>query len=104
MICAESGLGIHSEPWDPLNRTLDVIDGDEPRAFELTRCVLVARTPHEVLVIETQLRIVPAAVAGVIVHHAIGGGEFVERMSEAGDHDHRRSHRPGEPGKSARKA
>ena len=81
-----------------------MIDGDQPRAFELARRVLVARAPQEVLVVEAVVRIVPAAVAGVVVDHAVGRVELVGRMGEAADHHHRRAHRPGEPGQPARQA
>src|SRR5581483_4333786 len=80
-----------------LQRRLDVIDGDEARALELPRRVLVPRTPHEVRVVETMMRIVPAAVAGVIVDHPIRRGEFVQRVREAADHHHRHADAPGEP-------
>src|SRR5258708_22216933 len=66
-----------AEGGDPADRLLDVIDGDQARAFELARRALVARAPQEVLVVEAMVRIVPAAVAGVIVDHAIGRVELV---------------------------
>src|SRR5712691_4499162 len=48
------------------DRLLHMVDRDQPRAFELTRRVLVSRAVEEVLVVEAMVRVVPAAVAGVI--------------------------------------
>ena len=79
-----------------------MLDGDQPRALELARRVLVARAPQEIVVVEAVLRVVPAAVAGVVVDDAIGRIEFVGRMGEARDHHHRGAGRPGEPGQAAR--
>jgi hypothetical protein len=45
------------------NGVLHMLDSDKSRALELTRRVLVARTPCEVLVVEAKLRVVPAAYA-----------------------------------------
>ena len=54
--------------------------------------------------IEAQQRIVPAAVARVIVDDAIGRREFVGRVAEAADHDGRGTGGPGQPRKPARQA
>ena len=74
-----------------------LIDGDQARAFKLARRILVARTPKKVLVIEAEMGIVPAAVAGVVVDHPVRCGELVERMGEAADHNNRPSQRPRKP-------
>ena len=60
-----------------------MIRGDQPRALELPRRVLVARAPQEILVVEAVRGVVPAAVAGVIVDHPVGRRELVGRMGEA---------------------
>jgi hypothetical protein len=49
-------------------------------------------------------RIVPAAVADVVVDHPIGREEFVARVGQPADHDNGSSDRPGEPRQTARKA
>src|SRR5215831_1630514 len=46
------------------DRRLHLLGSDEPRAFELPRRVLVARTPQKVLVIKLHPHIVPAGIAG----------------------------------------
>ena len=72
---------------DALERGFHVVDRDQPRAFELARRVLVPRAPQEILVVEAVVRVVPAAVAGVVVDHPVGRGEFSARMAEAADQD-----------------
>src|SRR5262249_33689301 len=59
------------EPGDALDRRLDLIGGDQTRALELARGVLVARAPEEILVVEAHPDTVPAGIAGVIIDHAI---------------------------------
>ena len=90
------------ESRNAADRRFDMLGGDGPRALELTWRARVAGAPQEIVVIEAALRVVPAAIAGVVVDHPIGRGELVRRVGEATDHDHRCSHRPGEPGEPAR--
>ena len=86
-----------SKARDGADDGLDVVGGNQPRTFELARCVLVARAPEEVLVVKSVPWIVPAAIAGVVIHHAIRRGKFIQRMGETADHYHRRPRRPREP-------
>ena len=61
----------------------------------MTVGAFVTRTPEEVVVVEIDAHVVPAGVAGVVVDDAVGRGEFVGRMCEAGDHDDRDFASPG---------
>src|ERR1700733_1374720 len=87
-----------------LDRVLDLIDRNQPRAFELARCALVARAPEEILMVEPKPGIVPTTVAGMIIDHSVRRFELVGRVRETGNHHDRRAAGPGEPGKSAGKA
>ena len=98
-----SGL-VRAKAGNGPDRRLDLLGGDEPRAFELARRVLVARAPQKIAVIEAMAHVVPAAVAGVLVDDAVRRIEFVGRVGEARDHHHRRAGRPGEPGQAAGEA
>ena len=60
-----------------------MVDRDEPRAFELPRRILMARTPQKVVVIEPQCWIVPAAVTRMVIDDPILRVEFVERVRES---------------------
>ena len=95
---------LNSEVRNPLDRLLDLIDRDQPRALELARCALVARAPEEILVVEPKMGIVPATVAGMIIDHPVRRLEFIGRMRETGNHHDRRAAGPGQPGKPAGKA
>src|SRR5262245_39025265 len=86
-----------AEARQALDRGFHVLDRDQPRAFELAWGIFVARAPQKVFVLEAQMRIVPAPVASMIVDDAIGRRKLVDRMGEAGDHHHRRSHGPSKP-------
>ena len=57
--------------------------------------------PHEVIMLETFGRIVPAAVARMPVDDAVRRREFVGRVSEAADQDRRDPDGMGPPGQSA---
>src|SRR5262249_37144442 len=83
---------------------LHMLRRDEPRAFELPRRVLLARAPEEILVVEAHQRIVPAAIAGVVVDDAVRRRELIGRMGEATDEHDWLLRRPGEPGEAAREA
>jgi hypothetical protein len=54
-----------------LDRLLDLIDRNQPRALELARGALVARAPEEVLVVEPKSGIVPATVASMIIDQPV---------------------------------
>src|SRR5260370_14291268 len=62
---------------------LDVIDGDQARAFELAQRALVPRTPQEVLLVEAMMRIVLAAVAVVVLDHALRRCEPIQMMGKS---------------------
>ena len=85
------------EMRDALQRCYDLPSGDEPRALELSWRTLVARAPQEIVMVEAVMRIVPAAIANVIIDDAIRRLEFVDGMRKAGDHHNRRAGCPGEP-------
>src|SRR5580704_6550519 len=89
--------GVMAEMRDARDRGLDVVGGNQPGAFELSRCPLVARAAHEIGLVKHQFAVVPAAVAGVIIDHPVGRREFVDRVSEAADQYDRGTRRPGEP-------
>jgi hypothetical protein len=93
---------VNSKTRNSLQRRFYLFCSDEPRTFKLPWRAGMTWTPQKILVVEAMRRIVPAAVAGVIVDHPIGRGEFIERMREAGDHHHRNAHRPGQPRQAAR--
>lgn len=90
-----------SKTRDATDNRLYLLGRDETRALELARRILMARAGEEVVAIEIGERVVPAAVAGVIIDDPVRGREFVAGMSESGDHNNRRSHRPGEPRQAA---
>src|ERR1700730_8069751 len=96
-LCLRTG----AEARNSLHHGLHLVRGDEPRAFELARGVLVTRTIHEILVVEAVPHIVPARIAGMVVDHPVGRLKLVGRMGEAADQHHRLAHRPGEPGQAA---
>src|SRR5262249_21691012 len=71
------GRRIAAKAGNTLNDCFHVICRDEPRALELPRRVLVARAPQKIFMVEPMMRVVPAAVARVIVDHSVRGREFV---------------------------
>src|ERR1700722_1790169 len=90
------------KPRDSPDGALHMLDRDQPGALELARRACMARAPEEVLVIESQRRIVPAGVAGVVVDDPPGRLELGRRMGEAADQDDLRARRPSEPREAAR--
>jgi hypothetical protein len=60
-------LGGGAEAGDPLDRLPDLLGGNQPGAFELPRRPGMAWAPQEIVVVEAVVRVVPAAVAGVVV-------------------------------------
>src|SRR5262249_52053289 len=95
---------VTGKAWNAPDYFLHMLDRDQTRAFELAWRALVARTPEEVLVVEPVRRVVPAAVAGVVVDHPPGRLDLGGRMREAADHHHLRADRPGEPREAAAEA
>src|SRR4051812_15921406 len=82
------GAGGGGEAGDLLDRLLDLLGGDQPRAFELPRRSGMTRAPQEIMMVEAVVRVVPAAVAGMVVDDPVGGRELVGRRGEAADeHD-----------------
>jgi hypothetical protein len=75
----------------------DLIGRDQPRALELARRVGVARAAHEIVAIERCGRVIPTGIADVVVDDPIGREEFVGRVGQPADHDHRGADRPGKP-------
>src|SRR4051812_8720065 len=75
-----------AEVGNTADHLLEVLSRDEARAFELTRRIGVTRAPQEIVVVEAVARVVPAAVAGVIVDDPVRRRELVGRMREAADH------------------
>jgi hypothetical protein len=67
-----------------------------PRAFKLSRRVLVTRTTEEIMKVIGFACVVSAAVTGVVTE--LGCLEFIQRMSEARDHNN------GQVPKRARRA
>lgn len=86
-----------AKAWNSSNDRFHQIGRNQARALELARRVLVARTPKEILVIEPDVRFVPAAVAGMIIDDPVGSCELVDRVGEAGDHHHRSARGPSDP-------
>jgi len=70
-------LGGGAEAGDPADRLPDLLGGNQPGAFELPRRPGMARTPQEIVVVEAVVRVVPAAVAGVVVDDPVGRRELV---------------------------
>ena len=70
----------------------------------MPRRVLVSWAPHEIIMLEPQGGIIPAAVARVPIDHAVGRCELIGRVGEAADHDNWRSNGIGEPGQPTRQA
>ena len=77
---------------------LYLFGGIQPCAFELGRRIFMARAPQKALVVETEPRVVPTAVTGVMVDHSVGRRKLIQRMGEAGDHHHERARRAGQAG------
>src|SRR5204862_7428954 len=71
------------EAGNPLDRGFDLVGGDQPRALELTRRVLVAGAPQEIPVVEPHPDVVPTGTAGVIIDHPVGSIEFVGRVRKS---------------------
>jgi hypothetical protein len=88
--------------WYFTDGKLDLFRGYEACAFELPWRIFVAWAAEEVMPVEINAHVIPATVASVIIDHPIGSGEFVQRVGESAYQHHRRSGRPGEPGKSTR--
>jgi len=83
------------------NGLLDVVGRDEPCALKLPRGALMARTPEEIVVVKFVRRVIPAAVAGVIVDDAVRGVKFVCRMGQPADHHYWRPDPPSQPSEPA---
>src|SRR3954452_13390464 len=77
------GAGGGGEAGDLLDRLLNLLGGDQPGAFELARRPGMARAPQEIVVVEAVARVVPAAIAGVIIDDPVGRRELVGRRGEA---------------------
>src|SRR5437763_14506864 len=73
------GAGGGGEAGDLLDRLLDLLGGDQPGAFELSRRPGMAGTPQEIVVVEAGVRVVPAAIAGGVVDDPVGGRGLVGR-------------------------
>jgi hypothetical protein len=79
----------------------DLFRGNQPRAFELPRRIPVTGTRHKVVAIKLRQRIVPAAIAGMIIDDPVWRCELGTRVGKARNHHHWRADRPGEPRKAA---
>ena len=88
----------------PINLSGDVRACDQARAFEVPRRILMLRTPHEIVVLETDRGVIPTAVAGVPVDHPVGRVELIRRVGKAADHDRWRPGRPGQPSQAGGEA
>ena len=82
----------------PVDRSAHLPGGEKPRALIGPVRSLMPRAGIEILQIEPEAAVVPAAVAEMIVDHPVGRMEFVEGKREAGDHHHGDSCCPGKPG------
>src|SRR5215471_11336768 len=76
LIADRSSPIMGAESGDRADDLLDLVRGDEARALELPRRVLVARAGEEIVTVVMRLDVVPAAVADVIIDHAVGRGKF----------------------------
>src|SRR5438270_11287535 len=87
------GAGGGGEAGDLLDRLLDLLGGDQPGAFELSRRSRMPRAPQKIVMVEAMVRVVPAAVAGVVVDDPVGRRRFVSRRGETADRADRDVHR-----------
>ena len=74
---------------------------DVTAAFILPFRSFQARAPFKVFMVEDYLRIVPAAVADVVVDDPVGCGKFVKRQGKAADEYDRYAYAVGYPTKTA---
>src|SRR6185369_14797519 len=75
LACPALGARLGAKTGNFLDRLPDLLGGDQPRAFELPWRPGMARAPQKIMVVEAVVRVVPAAVAGVIVDDPVGRRE-----------------------------
>lgn len=88
-------------PVESVHHAINLFPRYQTGTLELPRGVFMPRTPHKILVIKIQRRVVPAAIAPVGAEHPPGGVKLTGRETEPANEHHRDTAGPRQPGQSA---
>lgn len=84
-------------PVEPVHHAINLFPRYQTGTLKLPRSVFMPRTPHKILVVKIQRRVVPAAVAPVGVKYPPRGIKLTVRETESTDEHHRNTAGPRQP-------